>query len=417
MKKIVFILMLIILNSVLSAQEITLTFQSEDKDRKIDSIWVTNLDTNDKVKLFASDTLRLTSVTAINSFQNPATILYPNPCRGATKLFLNTKSKEHLQIRVSSMTGQTVSLYTEPVDPGGSVFNITFPGSGIFIVSAQTSSGTICRKVVCQESIRREASIEFEGTKNEKMLKQGLAVKSIGYTPGNIIHYLMHAENSKTVFTDSPKKKKKYDVQFYDCLTADSKSYKTVKMGNHIWMAENLAFLPVVNEWKDGSNNDPRYYVEGYYSGTDVNIAKEKIGYRLHGVLYNLPAALKSCPEGWHLPSDLEWDNLSQFVSDQKGPFEKTAVYWYEVGKYLKARDEWSTNANGSDAFGFCILPGGQRTSSGTPITGQFGNFWTSTAYFGSTTYYWFVGGPNWIKRTNGMNDQGFSVRCIKNDK
>jgi uncharacterized protein (TIGR02145 family) len=49
--------------------------------------------------------------------------------------------------------------------------------------------------------------------------------------------------------------------------------------------------------------------------------AKESEIYKTFGVLYNWPAAMNACPKGWHLPSYAEWEQLGQYISDEKGPY------------------------------------------------------------------------------------------------
>lgn len=415
MKRITFTCILSIFFIAITAQEITITFQSENQNKVIDSIWVTNLSTSEQVKLLANDTLLLAESTQTDDFLNPLDLVYPNPCNGSAQLFLKTNSTDKVRIKIYSITGQIISTYNQPFNIGNNVYNLKFPRNGLYMISAQINEKITCWKVVNLGEIQQEPNIEIAGTFNLNNLKSGMEIKTLGYSPTDIIHYLVFSEDNQTVFTDSPSISKNYKVEFYDCLRAGSKNYKTVKIGEQIWMAENLAYLPHVNDWKSGSNSDPCYYVGGY-NGTDVSEAKEKQYYIKYGVLYNLPAALKVCPDGWHLPSDLEWNQLAQYISDQKGPFQKTDTYWYDVGNFLKASSGWSYNGNGTDDFGFSALPGGERTSGGNPVTGEFSNFWSSTAYFGTTTYFWYMGGSyTWIKRTTGMNDQGFNVRCIQN--
>jgi hypothetical protein len=107
------------------------------------------------------------------------------------------------------------------------------------------------------------------------------------------------------------------DEEFIDIIetsgtfidSRDNHEYQWVKIGNQIWMAENLAYLPSVNHIKPDSTNLPHYYIYGY-DGTNVNEAKSTPNYAVYGVLYDWEAALNASPVGWHLPSDAEWKQL-----------------------------------------------------------------------------------------------------------
>ncbi len=115
-----------------------------------------------------------------------------------------------------------------------------------------------------------------------------------GVTYGNELSFMTISGNGNTgVFTDS----------------RDGNVYKTIQIGDQVWMAENLRYLPGVIESDIGSYGHPFFYVYGY-KGSNVEKAKATNTYQTFGVLYNWPAANSVCPHGWHLPSDDEWLQL-----------------------------------------------------------------------------------------------------------
>ena len=89
----------------------------------------------------------------------------------------------------------------------------------------------------------------------------------------------------------------------------DGMVYKTVKIGDQIWMAENLKYLPDVFPRQIVSETEPLYYVYDF-DGTSVEEAKQSDLYFIYGALYNWEAAQLASPAGWHLPSEDEWTIL-----------------------------------------------------------------------------------------------------------
>lgn len=206
----------------------------------------------------------------------------------------------------------------------------------------------------------------------------------------------------------------------------DGNEYRVVLIGDQLWMAENLKFLPEVSPTYLKSDLDPSFYVYGY-EGTDVNEAKNTVNYNTYGVLYNWPAAMESTPEGWHLPSDTEWELFAQYISDQKGPYTRNEYEWSELGKHLKAKgflylsnDDYLSNglwiyyentSEGTDDFGFSGLPGGSFDSS-SPFFGINSRavWWSATwpynrvlVWSDNDLHVW--GNAAWV---------GNSVRCIR---
>jgi uncharacterized protein (TIGR02145 family) len=147
----------------------------------------------------------------------------------------------------------------------------------------------------------------------------------------------------------------------------DGKKYKTVKIGEQVWMAENL-----------------NYNAEGSkcYNNKTKNCDK-------YGRMYNWATAMKSCPSDWHLPDMADWDKLDNYVKSKKSCTEC-------AGKYLKAKSGWNwdkkkgKSGNGTDSYGFSALPGGLGSY-------KYGNFFDA----GIDGYWW----------SSSRNSHGSNIR------
>jgi uncharacterized protein (TIGR02145 family) len=202
---------------------------------------------------------------------------------------------------------------------------------------------------------------------------------------------------------------------FYDAR--DGNAYKTVKIGNQIWLAENLKYLPSVVGPGTESESTPYYYVYGY-DGTNVTDAKATSNYTTYGVLYNWPAAMTGsanpsgvqgvCPAGWHLPSDAEWTELTDYlggISVAGGKLKETGTtHWA------------SPNTGATNETGFTALPGGLRGINGSfNLIGYYGYWWSTDD--GSTNYAWYPymfcssSDVDWGRYSKRV---GFSVRCVR---
>ncbi len=165
--------------------------------------------------------------------------------------------------------------------------------------------------------------------------------------------------------------------------TRNGKTYKTVKIGEQVWMAENL-----------------NYKTENSYCYKDdeANCAK-------YGRLYEWDAAKTACPAGWHLPSKGEFEALFVAVGSQD-----------VAGTKLKSTSGWLDNGNGDDVFGFSALPAGNGGDGGSYYNeGEGAVFWSSTedgSYRAYRTDLYY--GVDEAYLNLNLKYTGFSVRCLK---
>ncbi len=207
----------------------------------------------------------------------------------------------------------------------------------------------------------------------------------------------------------------------------DGNIYKTVKIGNQRWMAENLAYLPSVSPSSAGSLTDPYYYVLTY-QGTSISEAKASANYINYGVLYNWPAAMNGaissttnpsgvqgvCPTGWHLPSDAEWTQLTNYLGGESVAGSKLK----ETGTtHWKSPNTGATNETGFTALPctFRYIDGKFGSIGGAP--GWWGYWWSSTdtithsALERSMSYSFSKVNSNYRAKSFGI-----SVRCVRDN-
>jgi len=203
----------------------------------------------------------------------------------------------------------------------------------------------------------------------------------------------------------------------------DNNVYKFVTIGDQVWMAENLKYLPIVVGPGTGSQTTPYCYVSGY-DGTNVNGAKATSNYTSYGVLYNWSAAMNGaasstanpsgvqgvCPAGWHLPSSAEWTQLIDYLGGN-----------YVAGGKLKATGttHWnSPNAGATNETGFTALPGGERDNYGAfNYVGSHGLWWCSTEFdtiIGTSLCRCMFYNHSDIVMYVEIKDFGFPVRCVR---
>lgn len=191
----------------------------------------------------------------------------------------------------------------------------------------------------------------------------------------------------------------------------EGNTYKTVKIGNQIWMAENLK----VTKFRNG---DPIQYIANAVQWSNSTAAAfsyyDNYGeYRnTYGLLYNLSVIKDSrniAPEGWKVPSNDDWEELNDFLSPNSG------VKLREIGD-----THWATNPNpnseATNSSGFTALPGGYRKTDGRYMDMSVGSYWWSTYLMSDDMgkYYYLTYGGSKLEAFWGEIKEGYSIRCLK---
>jgi len=197
----------------------------------------------------------------------------------------------------------------------------------------------------------------------------------------------------------------------------DGKKYRTVRIGNLTWMAQNLNFK-TGNSW--------------CYEDNESNCQK-------YGRLYDWNTAVSACPSGWRLPAREDWNDLVKSAGGQRKELGNARAYWSSVGKKLKSKTGWSDfwcddelkdvlnelgedcvlgkmiSGNGTDNFGFSALPGGSRNTNGSFGHAGSNGFWWSATEGGIGAWNRGMTSHNGnVTESRYDKGTGFSALCVQ---
>jgi uncharacterized protein (TIGR02145 family) len=185
----------------------------------------------------------------------------------------------------------------------------------------------------------------------------------------------------------------------------DGQSYKWVKIGDQIWMAENLAYNAGSGSLAYDDNEDFVEYYGRLYTWEGLVQGS--------GSSSENPSGIQGvCPSGWHVPSYAEWQELRGFILSN-------GFTGSTIGNALKATSGWYDGGNGTDDFGFSALPGGRFIDwpSTTEYTGisELGRWWTTDEL--NPGFGWCYGlryNHSQFISSNTAREEAASVRCVK---
>ncbi|PCJ79981.1 MAG: hypothetical protein COA49_10195 [Bacteroidetes bacterium] len=200
-----------------------------------------------------------------------------------------------------------------------------------------------------------------------------------------------------------------------DLVFHEGHGYSTVQVGDQCWFSENCRYLPSVSPGSLSSTTAPHFYVYDY-NGTDVATAKSTPNYNTYGVLYNYTAVMEPgiCPSGWHIPSDLDWQNLELTLGMSVSGASSTGWRGTNQGSQMKATSNWPGNGNGTNSSGFAALPGGYAYSGWFYYSGFNGYWWSSSSSSSSSTWYRSLYyNYDSVFRFSSSVEYGFSARCM----
>lgn len=168
-------------------------------------------------------------------------------------------------------------------------------------------------------------------------------------------------------------------VKGYFTDPRDQRKYNVARVGNQIWMTENLAYKVQSGGWLSNKNS--------------------------FGYLYNWETAMNSIPSGWHIPNNSEWEQVIKYLGGEK-----------KAGKKLKSLIHWHNGNNGNNDSEFNAFPAGICNINGTiNSAGLYGNWWSSSLLGKVSAWYFKLSYlDDIVRKDECFYSYGLSVRCIK---
>lgn len=206
----------------------------------------------------------------------------------------------------------------------------------------------------------------------------------------------------------------------------DGNIYNTVLIGDQCWMAENL------NTTKDASgNNIIRYCYDNSTTNCDLYGGLYDWTTLMNGAASSAenPSGVQGiCPNDWHVPSDAEWTELTDYIINnvediqRSNSGDKLKSCWQinsPIGGDCNRAEHPRWNSHdihfGTDDVSFGLLPGGYYNVGTYGNLGSVGYWWTATLYTSTNVWHRRVTyNLGSIIRYDEKKTTGFSLRCVK---
>ena len=422
----------------IQGQSIELLFTGDNNGShvQLDSIYIKNLTLGGDTMLYAPDTsftILFVGIDELSANGRCAFRLsenFPNPFVDKTKFNLFVNQGGILIVNVFNLLGKQVVQFQRTISEGTNHFSFIPGGEQVYLLSANINGLTRNIKMFCTSDEKRACEIIYEGSnfKNDE-IKSSAHGDDFSFELGDELLMVGYGESGESGILDSPEESTTYTFQYATntpCIgtpTVDyeGQTYNTIQILSQCWLKENLNVGIKINSPTIPTNNDT---IEKYCMGND------EYNCGITGGLYywnemmtytTITGGQGICPEGWHIPDDMDWQLLEGAVDSiyKIGNQEWQYNNWRgtDAGGNLKQTGTslWEPpNPGATDAFGFTALPGGYFVQGAYWGIGYKAYFWSSETvgkYYRNLDWNQIL-----INRQplSGYSGTAFSVRCVK---
>ena len=418
-----------------SALNYSISFSGFGASNTIDSVKVQNITKGTSVTLPTGYVLELADASTAAAKLNAgieSISIYPNPIHTSSTLTFTLTKGGITQIMAYSMDGRKVLEFSGHLEEGKNSFQLGLP-AGIYSIQINGNGFRYNTKVISQSLLNNPPRILLNGlitnTRMQKAKTSGSTI--LFYTAGDQLLYMAYSGIYSTVVTDKPTTSKIINFEFVECKDADNNNYGVVRIGDQIWMLENLkttkyndgTVIPNATDsttWANTVNNSFCWYNYDV-KNKDVN-----------GALYNwyCVGTSKLAPKGWHVAYDEEWTVLENYLIANGYNYDGTTI-GNKIAKSLSSSSRWQQSLGSDTIIGAIANNLVLNNSSGfsaVPAGALYGSFGPGGGLnVGYVNYWWTASAQNnnkaWSRdlcenftgtyRYYDSFKYGKSVRCI----
>jgi len=417
--------------TAIGQSHITLTFTSafDGSYVKTDSILVENISKGcDTLLRFPDTVLALEVVSGIqkNEIMDHFAITQnqPNPFSKVTTFSVVVPLKANVDIFILDHSGRKVALLSRELPAGKNLFTFSGGTDLVYFIAASAGKSSRVMKMVRTgwDEVTGNEKLDYNGViTSTEVTKSGNHKSSFSFSAGDSLRMTGYGMTplqfrSSDILFDRPARdtlllfelKEGIPCPVEPALFHEGKCYTTRLIGDQCWFRENVNAGIRIDANVSQSDNG---IIEKYcYNNNPVNCD-------VYGGLYQWYEAMQYsnqqgtrgiCPEGWHLPTDGEWNILSNLLGGETsagGPIKEAGYeHWIQP------------NTGATDSTGFCALPAGMYFDNGFHHFRTNIEYWSSTNSYGPYAWYRILYNNNaQLVRTNYYEKTtARSVRCIR---
>lgn len=422
---------------ILSGQNIEITFTGDNNGQavELDSVMARNHSQNAEVMIYPPDlSLILVTVGLEELSKNQETLFslsqnYPNPFNQQTCFQIHLPEPAQVKMYVSNYLGQVLISESHRLNAGTHSFNFTGNSHSCFFLTVSVrETGKTIKMLGNPSKVNQTPKLSYSGYINgHKGFKSPNMSGDLPFTPGDELLLVGYADTLESGCAKSPEFSQECKFQFainmacpgIENVTYMGQTYNTIQVFGQCWFGENLNAGKMINSSINPSNNDTieKYCLANMSSFCDLFGGLYRWNEIMNYTTQNGTRGI--CPEGWHIPTDLDW-RILEAAADSEHPIgdpEWGFNNWRgtDAGGNLKqtGTTNWEyPNTGATNAYDFEALPAGYFVQN---------QFWGA----GYKTYWWssnpeglYIHHVDWehaeMKRQAGDPAVAVSVRCIK---